>query len=163
MTFEIYRARLPRVGKNPEDQQQEPRSPQSPTGCSPGCLTVIVLGVVVAVVFVVASVFTGDEEDGDVSGDGRDPSDFEQTWAKGYGETTCTEWATVMTTDQRRVAAADMLVSAWETDGESGVPSDALIADFEFYISDGCEPIPSLPITEIAAAQYVVERDRFAP
>ena len=55
---------------------------------------------------------------------------YEQTWAKSYSDTTCSDFQSEMDKDQRRVAAADMLVSAQKVDGGDSLPSDDLIAEF---------------------------------
>jgi hypothetical protein len=91
------------------------------------------------------------------------PDKFEQTWSKGYASTTCTDWHTRMSSHERRVAAADMLVSARKVDGGESLPSDRLIASFENDISEGCEPIATMTISEIAAAIYLIGKAQYEP
>lgn len=66
-----------------------------------------------------------------------------------------------MTLDQRRVAAADMLVGARQTDGEKGLPGDALIADFERQVSTGCEASASQTISDVAIGVYLIDRSHW--
>lgn len=98
---------------------------------------------------------------------GAAPADtkFVQTWPKDYGQTTCAEWNQQMTHNQQRVAAADMLASAWRADGKRSLPSDELIARFQAGISQGCEPMPSLNLAEAGGALYVIGRStgEFSP
>lgn len=89
---------------------------------------------------------------------------FTQTWKTGYGETTCADWHNVMLADQRRVAAADMLVGARATEGgDPDLPSDSLIAKFRDDISEGCEPVPTWSISDIAVAVYKIGRVTYSP
>ena len=92
---------------------------------------------------------------------GSTSSRFEQTWTKSYANTTCADWNDDMTSDQQRVAAADMLTSARDVDGiEPALPDDVLIADFQQEVTTACSArAPSrLVITEVAAGVYVIDK-----
>ena len=67
--------------------------------------------------------------------------------------------------NQRRVAAADMLVNLRSTEGaaDDDLPSDSLIKSFHEDISVGCEPVPTMTIDEIAIAIYRIGRVTYSP
>jgi len=89
---------------------------------------------------------------------------FNQTWPTGYGQTTCQQWLAEMTSAQKFVAAADMLVGARSHDDENaGLPSDSLIRSFENDIGQGCEPIATMTISDAAVSIYLIGRDQYAP
>ncbi len=88
---------------------------------------------------------------------------FEQTWPQPYNETTCEEWESAMTAEQRRVAAADMLVGARSQDGGDSLPPDSLIAEFRDDISTACEADPALAINEVAVGVYLTGAEQYRP
>src|SRR5664279_1855421 len=76
---------------------------------------------------------------------------FEQTWTRGYGQTTCSQWLSTMDAHQTFVAAADMLVNARGTQSKTAdLPSDDVINSFKREIDTACEPIGSMTITDAA-------------
>jgi len=123
-------------------------------------------GVLIAALLCVAAPVAACGSQGSASsGGGSVASDkFHQTWPTGYGSTTCQQWATKMTSDQKFAAAADMLVGARSTDDKNaGLPSDSLIRSFEGDIGQGCEPIASMTITDAATGVYMLGRAQYSP
>lgn len=89
---------------------------------------------------------------------------FEQTWSTSYGQTTCKQWFNDMTANERFVAAADMLVGAQKTERpDVDLPDDKLITRFEGDISEGCEPIATMKITDEATFIYLSAPDQYGP
>lgn len=88
------------------------------------------------------------------------------TWETPYSETTCRQWQSQMSPRQRQVAAEDMLDAARRSDDEDASdPSPALATVFGRGISEACtEPaVASRPISEMAAALYVIGQRQFGP
>jgi hypothetical protein len=98
-----------------------------------------------------------DDQAADEPAPDTEPDKYEQTWTTSYGDTTCGAWDNEMNGHQRWVAAADMLVSARKQDGGDQLPPDALIDQFVADITTACEPIDTMPITEIAGMLYLME------
>lgn len=91
---------------------------------------------------------------------------YDQTWAKTYAATTCSEWKSEMTDREQWVAAADMLTGARNKgDSGTGLPSDALVDDFQADITESCSPAAAkaMKIAEVAASVYLIGRDTYAP
>jgi hypothetical protein len=117
------------------------------------------LGVVgVLLTLLGCSASTTDEEGG---------GEYDQTWSKSYGNTTCSDWTSLMTSKQQFVAAADMLTSAQQEDGasDSHLPSDDLVRDFESGIATVCEVDAAADesLAETGGTLYLTERSRFSP
>src|SRR5689334_3235311 len=74
------------------------------------------------------------------------PGKYDQTWATPYSQTTCADWGSRMNDHEQWVAAADMLTGARNKgDGGDGMPSDALIDEFQSGVTTACvEPTMSL-------------------
>lgn len=90
-------------------------------------------------------------------------SKYVQTWPKAYSDTTCEDWVGPMTRAQNFAAAADMLTAARnKRDGGAGVPSDALISEFEDGITRACV-IPTMVLTDVAVELYLTDHQRFKP
>ncbi len=86
---------------------------------------------------------------------------FEQTWPKSYANTTCADWNDDMTSDQQRVAAADMLTNTRDVDGiKPALPDDALIADFQQEVTTACSAraASKMAITEVAVGVYILDK-----
>lgn len=113
------------------------------------------MGIAIGLVLILAACGSGDDGASDK---------FKQTWPKSYGSTTCAQWATDMSENQRFVAAADMLSNAQQQDTKgAGLPSDGLITQFEGDISEACQPIQSATIVDVATALYLTARDQYGP
>lgn len=97
------------------------------------------------------------------SSSGSNNSDkYEQTWPAQYSKTTCTQWLNEMSDQQRFAAAADILTSARnKIDGGSGLPSDALIREFEGGVDTVCV-VPTMTLTDATDGLYSTE-PRFHP
>lgn len=88
---------------------------------------------------------------------------FTQTWTKPYDQTTCVDFKSGMTTQQRWTMAADMLVNAQHTDdSEADLPEDSLISEFEAGLATACV-IDSMSMTDVGAGLYLTEQERFRP
>jgi hypothetical protein len=91
------------------------------------------------------------------------PTEYEQTWASSYSDTSCDDWNSQMTGQQRFAAAADMLSAARDKgDGAVGVAPDDLISDFEDGISNACVS-GTQSLAETGAVLYLTERTRYQP
>lgn len=89
---------------------------------------------------------------------------YDQSWAKSYSATTCSEWFGEMTDGQRWAAAADMLTAARvKGDGGDGMPSDSLVDDFRDDVGDACSAEGQVSVAEVGAMVYLVGRSTFAP
>lgn len=92
-----------------------------------------------------------------------DTAKYEQTWPKDYASTTCAEWSGEMTTQQQFAGAADVLASARnKIDGGTGLPSDALIREFQVAITDSCIT-PTWAITDASYTAYTDGAAQFKP
>ena len=81
---------------------------------------------------------------------------YDQTWQTPYGQTTCGDWRSQMSEHERWVAAADMLVGIRDQWGIKDMPSDSLVDTFKDDITQGCEPIASLTLTDTAASLAMI-------
>ena len=90
-------------------------------------------------------------------------SKYTQTWAKDYGDTTCREWLTGMSEQQRWAGAADMLSSARSKDGGKSLPADDLISAFMRSVSDTCGVVPTESVAAIGGTEYLINRDIWRP
>ena len=89
---------------------------------------------------------------------------FTQTWPTPYAQTTCSQWMGDMTEAQKFTAAADMLVGAQSTDNKNAdLPDDDLINAFAGDLTQGCEPIATMAITDAAISIYLIGRDKYGP
>lgn len=87
---------------------------------------------------------------------------YVQTWQSDYSETTCDDWTSTMTAEQKFAAAADILASARnKIDGGSGLPSDSLIDEFRDGITNVCV-LPTMTLTDATYGLYSTE-PRFHP
>jgi hypothetical protein len=94
-------------------------------------------------------------------------SKYTQTWSKSYQATTCTEWTSQMTGQQRFAAAADMLAGARNKgDRGSGLPPEALIVRFQNDVTEGCS-VPAtaeqLTVAAAGASVYLIGHDTYRP
>lgn len=88
---------------------------------------------------------------------------FTQTWTKPYNQTTCAEFKSDMSEQQRWTMAADMLVNAQQVDdSDADLPKDALISEFEAGLNTACV-IDTMSMAEVGAGLYITEQDRFRP
>jgi hypothetical protein len=91
---------------------------------------------------------------------------YQQTWAKSYSSTTCTDWNSAMTTQQQFVAAADMLTGARNKDHSTGVPPNLLVRNFQADITQACSvqgTADSLKLTEVGVSIYLLGDDTYKP
>jgi hypothetical protein len=76
---------------------------------------------------------------------------YEQTWRKPFRATTCGEWPSDMSAQQRFAAVADMLAGGRNKgDVDTGLPPDSLIRSFEGDVSEACV-FMEMTIDEISA------------
>jgi hypothetical protein len=90
-----------------------------------------------------------------------DTDKYEQTWTTPYSKTTCDQFTTAMNDHQRWAMAADMLTGARNTREDSGLPSDAMITEFEGGLRTACV-IGSMTMTDVGVGLYMTE-PRFHP
>jgi hypothetical protein len=90
---------------------------------------------------------------------------YKQSWAKSYSDTTCADWQSVMTPDQRHAAAADILTAARnKIDSGTGLPPGSLVTSFENDISQGCTAIPTETVTDVGFGIYhLTGHDTYKP
>ena len=89
------------------------------------------------------------------------PGKYDQTWSKNYSDTTCLEFRTSMTEQQRWAAAADMLTGArTKGDGITGMPSDQLVTTFLQGVKTACV-VDTMSVAETGATLYLTERTLF--
>ncbi len=74
---------------------------------------------------------------------------YEQTWPKPYDKTSCAEWQSVMTQDQRLAAAGDMLWEHLSKNGATGRPGNQALTDFETVIGQGCDNSPAKSLSAV--------------
>lgn len=84
-------------------------------------------------------------------------SKYQQSWPTPYSSTTCGDYLTAMSEQQRWALAADMLVGARKVDGLTALPADATVDRFEQDMATACEPIATAKTTEIGASVYLVD------
>jgi hypothetical protein len=76
----------------------------------------------------------------------------------------CRQWLDDMTQEQKFTAAADMLAGAQSTDdNNAGLPEDDLIDSFAGDITQGCEAVATMKITDAAISIYQIGRDQYGP
>lgn len=75
-------------------------------------------------------------------------------WPKTAGETTCTEWSSEMTADQRSALGAAMLLALRANDGGTVRPRDDVMKAFTTAISDVCKTTPEAKISAVGATIY---------
>jgi hypothetical protein len=92
-----------------------------------------------------------------------DNDKYAQTWGTPYGKTTCGQFLSEMTGKQQWVMAADMLTNARNLHQKTGLPSDAMITEFEGGLETACV-ISSMTMTmaDAGTALYLSE-PRFQP
>lgn len=86
---------------------------------------------------------------------------YTQTWSTPYGQTTCAQFLSEMTAKQRWVMAADMLTNVRNMNQETGLPSDALITEFEGGLNTVCV-IGTMTMDDVGVGLYMTE-PRFHP
>lgn len=90
------------------------------------------------------------------------PTKYTQTWTTPYAQTTCADWTSRMTSQQRFAAAADMLLGVRTKDGDARLPADSMVNEFVGGMTTACV-IPTMSITDAAIALYITEPTRFGP
>lgn len=90
-----------------------------------------------------------------------DDDKYTQTWPTPYSQTTCSQFLSKMTAKQRWVMAADMLTSARNMKEDAGLPSDAMVAEFEGGLDTACV-IGTMTMDEVGVGLYMTE-PRFYP
>lgn len=75
-------------------------------------------------------------------------------WPKTAGETTCSEWTTEMTADQRSALGAAMLLALRANDGGTVRPRDDVMKAFTTAITDVCKTTPDAKISTVGATIY---------
>jgi hypothetical protein len=122
----------------------------------------VVFGVVIVLILIAGSGGSGSRTGGTTTSAGADS--LVQTWGKNYSETTCAEWSSAMTPQQRYAAAADMLTGARNKgDGGQGLPPAPLIRTFMADVSEGCSATDDWSVAEVGASIYLIGRDLYRP
>lgn len=139
-----------------------PNRPKRTLGCGAvtgiGCRRIVLISVLFGVL---STTGTGSDDDASTGADGS-ASKYTQTWGKQYSDTTCADWNDDMTGQQQFAAAADILTSARnKIDGGTGLPSEALIREFEGGITTVCVE-PTMTLTDATYGLYATE-PRFHP
>ena len=92
---------------------------------------------------------------------------YTQTWTTGYDVTTCAQMLNEMTTNERRVAAADLLAAARSANGVApALPSDAMVDRFKASLEKACASdlkVMTHPtvVTQVAVGVYLLNADTF--
>ena len=146
----------------PQPNLSGPDKPKPTLGCGAiagiGCGGIVLL----AVLFGVLSTIGSGGDDDASTGTDDSASKYTQTWSKQYSDTTCSDWNDEMTEQQHFSAAADILTSARnKLDDGTGLPSDALIREFEDGITNVCVE-PTMTLTDATYGLYATE-PRFHP
>lgn len=147
----------------PQPNLRGPDKPKPTFGCGAliaiGCGGIVVLAVLLGALSTIGS---GSDDDDAGSGGDDSTSKYTQTWSKQYSDTTCADWNNEMTAQQQFAAAADILTSARnKIDDGTGLPSDALIREFEGGITNVCVE-PTMTLTDATYGLYATE-PRFHP
>lgn len=116
-------------------------------------LLIVALGMTafVALILVLLSVV-------DAPGSGGDR--YTQTWGTPYSATSCADWSSRMSAEQRFAGAAEILEQMRQASGAvaPGRPPDSLIATFQNGITSTCSLAPTSPL--LSAATLVFQLDR---
>lgn len=80
-------------------------------------------------------------------------------WPKTAGETTCSEWTSQMTSDQRGALGAAMLLALRANDGGTIRPPDAILTAFAKAVGDVCATTPDVKVSAVAATIYGLSGD----
>jgi hypothetical protein len=80
-------------------------------------------------------------------------------WPKTAGETTCGEWSSQMTSDQRNILGSAMLLALRANDGGTASPPDSVIKAWVTALGDTCKDNPDAKISTVAATLYNLSRD----
>lgn len=139
-----------------------PDKPKPTLGCGAiagiGCGGIVLLSVLFGVLSTIGS---GSDDGASTRAEDR-TSKYTQTWSKQYSDTTCSDWNDEMSEQQHFSAAADILTSARnKLDDGTGLPSDALIREFEDGITNVCVE-PTMTLTDATYGLYATE-PRFHP
>lgn len=97
----------------------------------------------VAVIVVLVVAFSSRTAPTDPSSQGEpadsNPGAYSQSWTKPYSQTTCSDWSTRMSDQERFATSADILTSAWvKIEASDDFPPDRLIREFQRGISSMC-------------------------
>jgi hypothetical protein len=80
-----------------------------------------------------------------------------------YADTTCAQWATELSGQQRTVAARTLLAGERHGDGATGTPGNRLVAKFERDLTQACRGDAKASVADTAAAVYQIAHKDFAP
>lgn len=80
-------------------------------------------------------------------------------WPKTAGETTCREWTTEMTADQRTALGTAMLLALRENDGGTIRPRADVLNAYARAIGDVCATTPDEKVSAVAATIYRLSTD----
>lgn len=79
-------------------------------------------------------------------------------WPKTAGDTTCREWTTEMTSDQRSALGTAMLLALRANDGGTIRPRDDVFKAYAKAIGDVCATTPDEKISAVGATIYRLSR-----
>jgi hypothetical protein len=80
-------------------------------------------------------------------------------WPKTAGETTCREWTTEMTADQRSALGTAMLLALRENDGGTVRPRTEILNAYTKSIGDVCASTPDEKVSAVGATIYRLSTD----
>lgn len=80
-------------------------------------------------------------------------------WPKTAGETTCREWTSEMTADQRSALGTAMLLALRENDGGTVRPRAEVLNAYTKSIGDVCATTPDEKVSAVGATIYRLSTD----
>jgi hypothetical protein len=91
-------------------------------------------------------------------------SRYVQTWSKDYDNTSCAEWVTRMTDQQRWTAALEMLKKARNGDNAfAPMPADARVDGFKTAVGASCAATGADTIAQAGAKVYLSGKRAYHP
>ena len=80
-------------------------------------------------------------------------------WPKTAGDTTCREWTSEMTSDQRHALGAAMLLALRANDGGTIRPRDDVLTAYAKAVGDVCASTPDAKVSAVGATIYGLSND----
>lgn len=80
-------------------------------------------------------------------------------WPKNAGDTTCSEWTSEMTNDQRQALGAAMLLALRANDGGTIRPRADVMTAYTKAVGDVCETTPDAKVSAVGATIYALSND----
>jgi len=80
-------------------------------------------------------------------------------WPKTAGDTSCAEWTSQMTNDQRQALGAAMLIALRANDGGTIRPRDDVMTAYAKAVGDVCATTPEATVSAVGATIYGLSND----